>query len=143
MAINSSLPKETIQVEGKEKITSQYEVNTFSPTRKLESTVEIIDTDGYVNVFTQNITPVRRIYINAPIFNSTIELPYVTKIKISRLETIGATGIIENELCVEGLNILKFPEAFGELITNVQVSTTCSESSKIVKVSVYAWSDEI
>lgn len=142
MAINSSLPKETIQIEGKEKITSIYEVNTFDPFKKSESIVKIVDLDGYVSVFIPHVSPVRRVYISSPIYNPSIELPYVTKIKISRLEAIGATGVIDSEMYVEGLNIFKFPEEFGSLISDIQIATT-SQEQKEVSISVYAWSDEV
>lgn len=142
MAINSSLPKETIQIEGKEKITSIYEVNTFDPFKKSESIVKIVDLDGYVSIFIPHVSPVRRVYISSPIYNPSIELPYVTKIKISRLEAIGATGVIDSEMYVEGLNIFKFPEEFGSLISDIQIATT-SQEQKEVSVSVYAWNDEV
>ena len=143
MAINLNIPKETIQIEGKDKVTNLFEVNSFEPTNKLESTVNIIDTDGYVSVYANSISPIRRIYIQAPVYNFNIELPYVNKVKISRYEAVGATGVVESEMAVEGVNILKFPEEFGSLITNVEVATTCSASTKEIKVGIYAWKDQI
>lgn len=140
--INLNIPKETIQIEGKDRVTNLFEVNSFEPTNKMETTVEIIDTDGYVPVFTSIVSPIRRIYIQAPIYNYTLELPYVNKVKITRYEAVGATGLIESEIAVEGVNILKFPEEFGNLITSVEVCTTCSTGVKQIKVCIYAWKDQ-
>jgi len=139
VAINLNIPKETIQIDGKTKVTDMFEVTSFEPTKKIENTLNLVDTNGYVSVFNSSVLPVRRVYIQAPAYNKNIELEYVNKVKIIR-NNIGASGTTEVEMYVEGVSILKFPESFGNLITDIQVATT-STNSKEIKVSIYGWEE--
>ena len=140
MANNLNNPKQIIQIEGKNKVTEYYETAWFNPTFKSETTLDLIDTDSFVSVLRPTAIPIRKVMIIAPTFDSSIELPYVNKVKITRTEDAPATGSIETIQYVEGTNILNFPEAYGSLITNIEVATT-STAVKQIQSRIYGWED--
>jgi hypothetical protein len=136
MATNTlNYPKQVIQIEGKNKITDRYDVTTFDPTNKIESEILIDDTSGEVSCFLSYVLPVRKVIIDAPIYNSSLELPYTITVKTSYSVSGVSTTISEN---IEGFNIKTYPESFGQNITNIAIQTS-SVNLKSIKCGIYGW----
>jgi hypothetical protein len=136
MATNTlNYPKQVIQIEGKNKITDRYDVTTFDPTNKIESEILIDDTSGEVSCFLSYVLPVRKVIIDAPVYNSILELPYTITVKTSYSVSGVSTTISEN---IEGFNIKTYPESFGQNITNITIQTS-SVNLKSIKCGIYGW----
>lgn len=138
MATNTlNYPKQVIQIEGKDKITDRYDVSNFNPTNKIESEILIDNTSGEVSCFLSYVLPVRKVIIDAPVYNPSLELPYTITLKTSYSVSGISTTISEN---IEGFNIKTYPESFGQNITNVTLQTS-SVNLKSIKCALYGWED--
>ena len=138
MATNTlNYPKQIIQIEGKDKITDRYDVTTFNPTNKIESEILIDNTSGQVSCFLSYVLPVRKVIIDAPTYNSILELPYTITLRTSYSVSGVSTTISEN---IEGFNVKTYPESFGENITNVTLQTS-SVNLKSIKCALYGWEE--
>lgn len=136
MATNTlNYPKQIIQIEGKEKITNMYDVYSFNPSDKVESELLIDNTSGVVSVFLPYVLPVRKIIIESPIYDSTLEINYTITL-ITTLSISGTTSTISEN--IEGITIKSYPESFGQNITNITLQTS-SSNPKTIKCKIYGW----
>lgn len=128
-------PKLTIQIEGKNQVTDIYSLENFQPLLKSERTSILNSSKGWISVYSANSLPIRKVIIEAPYFNSSVETAYTVSVK-----TIysGASGTVENVQSIEGLNIINYPAAWGATIQDIQISTS-SVSDRTIKTSIYNW----
>jgi len=140
MANTQNYPKLTINIEGKNKITDMYDIQTFLPSRKIESEVTIDNEDGYVSLFSSSTIPVRKVIIEAPYYNATVETEFTIDVKTIYNDPI--SGNVEKVESVEGINIKNYPESYGARIVDVLVKTSAtSDYPKTIKSRIYAWED--
>jgi len=138
MATNTlNYPKQIVQIEGKEKVTSMYDVLPFNPTDKVESEILINNSSGVVSVFLPYVVPVRKIIIEAPIYNSSLENVYSITLNTTYSVSGINTTISEN---IEGITIKSYSKAYGLNITNVSLQTSSSDF-KTIKCKIYSWDD--
>jgi len=141
MAANTqNYPKLTLNIEGQSKITDMYNIQTFLPSRKIESEVTIDNTDDYVSLFSSSTLPVRKVIIEAPYYDATVEQEYTIDVKTIYNHPV--SGNIESVESVEGINIKNYPETYGGRIVDILVKTSAStEYPKTIKSRIYAWED--
>lgn len=138
MATNTlNYPKQIVQIEGKEKITNMYDVYSFNPSDKIESELLIDSTSGVVSVFLPYVLPVRKIIIESPIYDSTLEVAYTVTLITTRSVSGVTSTISEN---IEGITIKSYPKSYGEYITNLTLQTS-STNPKSIKCKIYGWDD--
>ena len=135
MANTLNYPKLNIQVEGKGSITAIYSVETFNPTSKLETKTILNSSKGYVSIFSAVVSPVRKVVLDMPYYNSSVETAYTINVRT----TYTASGTsVQKEESLEGIVIKNYPSSFGATITNIEISTN-STTDRIVKSSIYSW----
>ena len=135
MANTLNYPKLNIQVEGKGSITDIYSVETFNPTSKLETKTILNSSKGYVSIFSAVVSPVRKVVLDMPYYNSSVETAYTINVRT----TYTASGTsVQKEESLEGIVIKNYPSSFGATITNIEISTN-STTDRIVKSSIYSW----
>ena len=135
MANTLNYPKLNIQIEGKGSITDMYSVETFNPSLKLETKTILNSSKGYVSIFSTSTSPVRKVILDMPYYNSSVETAYTINVRT----TYAASGTsVQTEESLEGIIIKNYPLSFGATITNIEISTN-STSDRTVKSSIYSW----
>lgn len=134
-------PKITIQIEGKGSVKDVYETDTFNPEQITEwRDKKFLDIKGWVNVYHDLYPdlPVRKVIIKTPELDPTVELPYLTWVRVTYNDPI--SGLINSLKAVEGINIENYPAAYGINITSIDIMTD-STVARDVEVKVYQWED--
>lgn len=134
-------PKITIQIEGKGSVKDVYETDTFNPEQITEwRDKKFLDIKGWVNVYHDLYPdlPVRKVIIKTPELDPTVELPYLTWVRVTYNDPI--SGLVDSLKAVEGINIENYPAAYGINITSIDIMTD-STIARDVEIKVYQWED--
>lgn len=132
-------PKITIQIEGKGSVKDVYETDTFNPEQITEwRDKKFLDIKGWVNVYHDLYPdlPVRKVIIKTPELDPTVELPYLTWVRVTYNDPI--SGLVDSLKAVEGINIENYPAAYGINITSIDIMTD-STIARDVEIKVYQW----
>lgn len=132
-------PKLTIQFEGKQKIRDAYLVEYFSPEQSYEQTLLLNQDSGFIPIYTSGSGfPVRKVVIEAPVFNPNNEQLYSIELKTTvQMNPSGQIDFIEE---IEANTIKSYSESFGSRITRIEIkSTSQTTNTKKVQCKVYCY----
>lgn len=130
-------PKLSIELQGRKIATDYYKTFQFEVNEKLETKITLNSTSGEKSVYLDSITPVRMIIIDAPVQDDEIDT-YITSLIITTLGTGVASGVeVDQVIEIHGFNCLRFPQSFGERITNIKLSTDSVDDISI-DVRIYS-----
>lgn len=120
---NNSEPKMSIEVQGRRLITDMYKTYQFPVDEKLETKIKLNVDSGVKSIYLDSVYPVRMIVIDAPVQDDDVDV-YSTSLIITTLG-VGASSGVETDQVIDihGFNCLRFPQSFGERITDIKLVT--------------------
>ena len=120
---NNSEPKMSIEVQGRRLITDMYKTYEFPVDEKLETKIKLNVDSGVKSIYLDSVYPVRMIVIDAPVQDDDVDV-YSTSLIITTLG-VGASSGVETDQVIDihGFNCLRFPQSFGERITDIKLVT--------------------
>lgn len=134
---SNSEPKISVEISGKRIITDMYKTYQFPVDEKLETKLTLNADEGEKSIYLGFVSPIRMIIIDAPVQDDDVD-DYTTILTITTLGTGVASGTETDQVIeIHGFNCLRFPQSFGERITNIKLS---SDSVDDISVDVRLYS---